>query len=156
MITDLQQLNRLIATHSLGTLSEDQTTYLGHTTICVGQLVHSATSLQNILAELRRKTLGGVPVAELNRRYLQFARLASKEAASNHPEALLALGITWEHADFFQGLSDQDIDCLAFGIGTLLVRLLRRELQRGAVLHEKAGSQHANAFVAARPALRLA
>lgn len=156
MITDLQQLNRTIASHSLGPLTEDQLAYLGHATVCVGQLVYTAAALRTILSTLRKKTRGGMLVVDLNRRFLQFARLASTESAANHPEALLALGITWEHAVFFRELSDEDIECLAFGLGTSIVRLMKRELQGGTLLHAKAGSQHASAFVAARPPLRLA
>lgn len=154
MIDDLQDLNRLIAIHSLGTLNDSQSTYLGHAAICVGRLVQSAQSLKAILSALRSKPHGGIPVVELNRRYLQFARLAAKEAAAKHSEALLALGIAWDDGEFFAALSDQDIEALAFGLGTPIVRLMKRQLQRAAALHEKAGMQHASAFVSVRPALK--
>lgn len=156
MISDLQQLNRTIATHSLGTLTEEQALYLGQARICVGQLVHTVAALRSMLSSLRRTAHGNILRLELNRRYIQFARLASMEAAADRPEALLALGISWEHAGFFRELSDEDIECLAFGLGVPIVRLMKRELQGGSVLHESAGRQHASAFVAARPPLRLA
>jgi hypothetical protein len=154
MIADLQDLNRLIVIHSLGSLNDSQSTYLDHAAICVGRLVFTAQSLKVILSELRTKHRGGVPLVELNRRYLQFARLAAKEAAAKRSEPLLALGIAWDDGEFFAAMSDQDIEALAFGLGTPIVRLMKRQLQRAASLHEKAGMQHASAFVSVRPALK--
>jgi len=124
---------------------------LSHTRVCVGQLPHAAEELSRSLTYLREESPRSIHFAELNRRYLQFARLAAKDAMADSPEMLVCLGITLPQAEFLRNLSDDDLDRLAFGWGNPIVRFTRRAFQRGVELDTLAGQQHATAFVTARP-----
>jgi hypothetical protein len=154
MNDDLTQLNRVIAAHWLGRLDPDEEAYLSHTHVCVGQLAHSAEDLARLLDCFRQERPSSLAVGELNRRYLNFARLAAKDAMAGNPDMLVKLGLTLRQAQWLGHLSDDDLDRIAFGIGTPMVRFTRRAFQRGVGLHAQAGKQHAAAFVAARPSSR--
>jgi hypothetical protein len=144
-LDDLHLLNRHIAEHWLGHLDGRQEQYLAHVSVCLGELVPSAGELAALLASGRANPL---PVARLNRRYLRFARLAAKEVAAGRPELLVRLGIDLEQAALLRRLSDEEIDCLAFGWQGPIVRFAQDTFTRGATLHERAALHHAAAFVA--------
>ena len=151
MLDDLQTLNRLIAVHWLGHLDPGEEAYLIHTRVCIGQLTHSATDLARLLDWLKQKRPSALAVGELNRRYLNYARLAAKDAVAGNPDTLVQLGITLRQAQWLSQLSDADVDRLAFDWGRPMVEITRRAFQRGADLHARARKEHAGAFVAARP-----
>jgi hypothetical protein len=144
-VDDLQQLNRRIAEHWLGRLDSRQEHYLAHVVVCLGELVPSATELAELLTLRRPNPL---PVARLNRQYLRFARLAATEVAAGRPDLLVRLGLDLEQAALLRGLSDEDIDRVAFGWQGPIVRFAATPFTRGAALHERAAIQHAAAFVA--------
>jgi hypothetical protein len=151
MMDDLQELNRLIAAHWLGSLDADEEAYLSHTRVCIGQLTHSATELARLLDWLKQKGSSALAIGQLNRRYLDFARLAAKDAIAGRPDTLVRLGITLKHAQWLSKLTDDELDRLAFDWGRPLVEITRRAFQRGVGLHARARKEHAGAFVAARP-----
>lgn len=154
MNDDLTQLNRVIASHWLGRLDPEEEAYLSHTHVCIGQLAHSAEELARLLDCFRQERPSSLAVGALNRRYLTFARLAAKDAMGGNADMLVKLGLTLTQAHWLGHLSDEDLDRIAFGIGSPLVRFMRRAFQRGVGLHAQAGKQHAAAFVAARPSSR--
>lgn len=149
---DLENLNRQIATHWLGRLDANQETYLDYTSVCLGQLTHSAPEMTRLLDCLKQENLNSLRVAKLNRRYLKFARLAANEAIAGKFDMLVRLGITLEQAELLRKLSDEEIDRLAFGWGSPIVQFAAQAFRRGVALHAQAGKHHATAFVAARVA----
>jgi len=151
VIDDLQQLNRLIASHWLGRLDADQEAYLNHARVCIGKLAHSAAELALLLAYLKQESTSALHVGELNRRYLHFARLASKEATAGNPDLLIRLGISIQQASWLRNMTDEDLERLAFGWGAPMIRFARRVFQRGVALHVRVGEQHAAALVSAQP-----
>ena len=151
---DLEKLNRRIAMHWLGNLDARQQTYLGYTSTCLGQLLHSAAELAERLRHLKQKHHDSASTAKLNRSYLRFARLAATDAAAGELDMLIRLGITVEQAELLRHLTDEDVDRLAFGWDGPIIRFSRQAFDRGAALHVQAGKHHATAFIAARSALR--
>lgn len=151
---DLERLNRRIAAHWLGNLDPDQEAYLGYASMCVGQLTHSAGQLADLLNDLKQKQLDPLHVGKLNRRYLRFARLAAKEAATGRLDLLVRLGVTLEQAELLRNLTDDDLDRLAFGWEGPIIQFASQAFGRGAALHIQAGIHHATAFVAARISTR--
>ncbi len=147
---DLENLNRQIARHWLGHLDAEQEAYLDYTSICLGNLTHSATEMARLLEGLKRESLNSLLVARLNRQYLRFARLAATEAAAGQPDMLVRLGITLEHADLLRALTDEEIDRMAFGWGGPIVQFSVQAFRRGVALHTQVGKHHAAGFVAAR------
>lgn len=147
-MNDLIQMNRRIAEHWLGSLGPDQEAYLGYVPVCVGQLPHSATELNDVLAGFKQEQRDHLRTAKLNRRYLTFARLAAKDAVAGKPEMLIKLGITLEQAEVLGKLTDQEVDGLAFAWKGPIVRFASQAFRRGAGLRVRAAKHHAAAFLA--------
>ncbi len=147
---DFEKLNRRIASHWLGSLDANQEAYLGYASTCVGLLPYSAGELAERLQGLRQKQRDSLRIAKLNRGYLRFARLAAKDAAAGKLDMLIRLGITLEQADLLRGLTDDDIDRLAFGWDGPIIRFANQAVGRGTVMHTQAGKHHAAALVTAR------
>jgi len=145
---DLEKLNRTIALHWLGNLDAHQEAYLAYASTCVGLLIGSASELAERLRSLRQNQHDPLGTAQLNRRYLRFARLAAKDAAAGKFDMLVRLGITVSQAQLLRDLTDQDVDLLAFGWNAPIVRFSRDAFKRGTGLHPQAGKHHATAFVA--------
>jgi hypothetical protein len=148
---DLEQLNHQIAQHWLGRLDAEQAAYLDYTSVCLGDLTHSATEMARLLDGLKREDLNSLLIARLNRRYLSFARLAATEAAAGRTDMLLRLGISLDQAALLRSLTDEDIYRMAFGWGGPIVRFSVQAFRRGATLHAQAGRYHAAGLVAVRP-----
>ncbi len=147
---DLIQLNRRIAQHWLGSLDPNQEAYLSYVSVCLGQLTHSAAELNEVLACFKQEQDDLLRVAKLNRRYLNFARLAAKDAIAGKPEMLLKLGITLEQAEVLAKLTDGELARLAFSWKGPIVRFASQAFSRGAALRVRAAKHHATAFVATR------
>jgi hypothetical protein len=145
---DLEKLNRRIASHWLGNLDARQQTYLGYASTCVGLLQHSAAELAERLEYLKQNRGDPLRTAKLNRHYLRFARLVAAEAVDGKLEMLVMLAMTLEQAELLRNLSDEDVDCLAFGWNGPIIRFASQPFFRGAVLHAQAAKHHATAFVA--------
>jgi len=150
MIEDLKELNRRIATHWLGHVSQEQDAYLGFASVCVARMVHNATELRQILTRLKQEDWTLLTVGELNHRYLTFARLVARDSTIESIDLLVRLGITLRQAAFLRTLSDDDLERLAFGGTGPLIRFSSQAFRRGVTLHAQAGKHHATAFVAAR------
>lgn len=149
---DLERLNRQIAAHWLGRLDAEQEAYLDYTSVCLGHLTHSATEMARLLDGLKREDLNSLLVANLNRRYLNFARLAATDAVAGKPDMLVRLGLTLDQAELLRSLTDEEIDRMAFGWGGPIVQFSIQAFRRGVALHTQVGRHHAAGFVAARPA----
>lgn len=147
-MNDLIQMNRRIAEHWLGSLDHDHEAYLNYVPVCVGQLPHSATELNDVLAGFKQEQRDHLRTAKLNRRYLTFARLAAKDAVAGKPEMLIKLGITLEQAEVLVKLTDQEVDGLAFAWKGPIVRFANQAFRRGAGLRVRAAKHHAAAFLA--------
>jgi hypothetical protein len=103
---DLAKLNRSIAKHWLGSLKPNQRDYLNYASVCIGHLTHSTADIVAFLARTKGQNSDPLRNAKLNRRYLSFVRLASKDAAGGKVEMLIKLGISWEQAKLFANLTD--------------------------------------------------
>jgi hypothetical protein len=145
---DLEKLNRTIAAHWLGKLDACQEGYLAYASRCVGLLFHSASELAERLQRLRQNHEDPRRVAKLNRRYLHFARLAARDAGAGKLDMLVRLGITLSQAKVLRGLTDEDVDRLAFGWNGPIMRFSSQGFDRGTALHHQAGKHHATAFLA--------
>jgi len=151
---DLEKLNRHIAAYWLGRLDTEQEAYLSYTSTCVGQLAHGASELAERLRGLNQKQQDSLHVAKLNRSYLRFARLAAKDAAAGKIDMLIRLNITLEQAELLRDLTDEELDRLAFGWGSPIIRFASHAFERGAALQAQVGKHHATAFVAACTSVR--
>ena len=145
---DLTKLNRTIAEHWLGRLTPDQEDYLRFTSVCLGQFQHSAAEIAEFLARTKQGNYDPLRNAKLNRRYLNFARLASKDIAAGKVEMLIKLGITLEQAEMFAKLTNGEVSRLAFVWDGTIIRFAGQALTRGSALHSRAAKHHATAFVA--------
>jgi hypothetical protein len=147
---DLVQLNRRIAKHWLGNLDAGQEEYLRYVSVCLGQFTHSPAELTGVLTFAKQLHLNALSVARLNRQYLRFARLASKDVAAGKFEMLIRLGITLEQAELLGNLTNPELNRLAFGWNGPIVDFAAQPFRRGAALHVRAARHHATAFVAIR------
>jgi hypothetical protein len=147
---DLTALNRSIAEHWLGRLDADQEAYLGHAAVCIGELLYDAAGLAEALQAARQGREQALRVPALNRRYLNFARLAARDAAAGNAQMLLSLGITLEQAQWLGQLCDEDIALLALMLKEPLVRFASVAFCRGAALQSVAATHHAAALLATR------
>lgn len=145
---DLIDLNRRIAEHWLGGLDAEQETYLTYTSVCLGQLTHSAAELAHVLACSKQEHHNSLPVAKLNRQYLNFARLAAKDVAAGKPEMLIRLGINLAQAKVLGDLTNEKVDRLAFGWDGPIIRFASQAFRRGVALNVRAAKIHATALVA--------
>lgn len=145
---DLTKLNRTIAEHWLGRLTPDQEDYLRYTSVCLGQFHHGAAEIADFLARTKEGNYDPLRNAKLNRRYLNFARLASKDIAAGKVEMLIKLGITLEQAEMLAKLTNGEVSRLAFVWDGAIIRFAGQALTRGAALHARAAKHHATAFVA--------
>ncbi|MCC7082094.1 MAG: hypothetical protein IT530_15585 [Burkholderiales bacterium] len=153
MIDDLRSLNHLIVRHWLGELGSDEAAYLDFSSVCIGQLAHSAEELKQLSCRLKEERWTAFSVGELNRRYLSLVRLASMDDSGARVDGLVRLGITLRQAAFFRTLSDHDLERLAYGCSGPMIRFSLQTFRRGVRLHAQAGKHHATALVAARQTL---
>ena len=149
-MNDLIQLNRRIAKHWLGSLDADREEYLRYVNVCLGQFTHSVAELTRVLASARQVHFNSLFVAKLNRQYLRFARLASKDVAAGKFEMLIRLGITLEQAEALGKLTNLALSRLAFEWNGPIIQFAAQAFQRGVALHVRAARHHATAFVAIR------
>lgn len=147
---DLIAMNRRIAEHWLGNLDAQQEAYLSYVPVCVGQLTHGAAELTELVSRCKNEQRAVQRIAKLNRRYLNFARLAAKDAIAGRPEMLIKLGITLEQAEVLGRLTDQEVAGLAFAWKGPIVQFPSQTFRRGSVLRGRAAKHHATAFVATR------
>lgn len=147
---DLIKLNQKIALHWLGTLDADQEAYLSYVSVCLGQLTHNAAQLAEGAARSKLKHHNCLSVAQLNRQYLRFARLAAKDIAAGKLEMLIKLGINLEQAELLGNLSNEAVNRLAFGWDGPIVEFTGQAFKRGVALHVRAAKHHATALVATR------
>jgi hypothetical protein len=147
---DLKALNRRIAEYWLGRLDANQEDYLSYLSVCLGQFTHSAAKLNKILAVLKQEETDLLRFARLNRRYLNFARVAAKDVPARRPEVLVKLGITLEQAEVLEQLTEREVDRLAFALDGPIVGFAIQAFSRGTALRARAAKHHATAFVATR------
>ena len=145
---DLTKLNRTIAEHWLGRLTAEQEDYLRYASVCLGEFHHSAAEIADFLARTKAGNYDPLRNAKLNRRYLNFARLAAKDIAAGKLEMLIKLGITLEQAEMLAKLTNGEVSRLAFVWDGAIIRFAGQALTRGAALHARAAKHHATAFVA--------
>lgn len=150
MMDNIRAMNQRLAEHWVGRLTAEQEDYIQHANVCFAQLPYSAEALSRSLARSRRTHARAPQVAALNRQYLHFARLVSKDALAEFPSMLLVLGITIKQAEFLRNLSDEDIEHLVLEWKQPIVRFPLQAFQRGARLHRVARRLHASAFIAVR------
>jgi hypothetical protein len=150
---DLFQLNRSIAEFWLGGLDPDQEAYLSHAPVCVGDLACGASELAQALAASKKARADRVRILELNRQYLQFARLAAKDAAAGKIDSLIKLGLNLDQASVLSQLTNEDVVLLALLWQEPIVHFASRSLLQGAALHTGAASLHARAMLATRAPL---
>ena len=146
---ELALINRCIAQHWCGDLNTDQEAYLDHMLVCLGQLAPSAAEMSSVLASSKSARENALCVLELNRRYLSFARLASKDAAAGRPEILIKLGITAEQAAILAGLNDDEIALLALVWRRPIIEFATLSFAQGTAMPGNAARLHATAFIAA-------
>jgi hypothetical protein len=145
---DLPELNRRIAEHWLGKLNASQEHYLGFTEVCLAQLPHSAEALANVLAASKKTRDDKLRVVALNRRYLSFARLASKDVAAGKVEMLIKLGINMSQARLLNNLSNEEIAWLALIWQGPIMHFRDRSFVKGAAMEPGAAKHHATAYMA--------
>ena len=148
---DLTKLNHSIAEHWLGHLSPDQEEYLRYMSVCIGHFDHSSAAISDFLARTKQGNYDPLRNAKLNRRYLSFARLASKDVAAGKVDMLIKLGITLEQAETLAKLTNGEVSRLAFVWDGPIIRFASQAFTRGASLHARAAKHHATAYVATRP-----
>jgi len=147
---DLTKLNRRIALHWLGRLDANQEAYVTYASVCIGRLLPDAFERAQALSNSTRKHYNCLSVAKLNRQYLRYARLASKDVAAGRFEMLVRLGLTLDQAVALANLNNDDISRLAFEWqGGRIISFARDVFLSGARLHSAAARHHAAAFVAA-------
>jgi hypothetical protein len=147
---DLIKLNRRIAQHWLGSLDSQQEAYLSYVPVCLGQLTYGAAELNQVVTRFKTEQRDLLRIAKLNRRYLNFARLAAKDAVAGKPEILIKLGITLEQAEVLGKLTDEEVAGLAFSSKGPIVYFASQAFRRGSALRVRAAKHHATAFVATR------
>ncbi len=145
---DLIELNRRIAAHWLGRLNANAEQYLLHICVCLGQFLPTSGDLAQALSPAKQTHYNSLPVAKLNRQYLRFARLGSKDVAAGRLEMLIILGITLEQASALARLTNSDITRLAFGWNGLIIDFAYESFKRGAALQTEAATHHATALCA--------
>jgi hypothetical protein len=145
---DLLQLNRTIAEYWLGQLNARQQNYLSFAEVCLALLPYSAEQLASALAASKNTRDNKLRVLELNRRYLSFARLASKDITAGKHEMLIKLGINMSQAKLLSSLSTEEIALLALVWQGPIVRFRDRSFLKGAALEPGAAKHHATAFMA--------
>jgi hypothetical protein len=150
---DLVQVNRNIAQFWLGRLDARQEEYLSHAPVCLGELICSAAELAQVLAASKQARTDRLRILELNRRYLQFARLAAKDVAGGRLEMLIRLGLNLEQSTVLSQLTNDDVALLALLWQGPIVRFDSRSFRQGTALHAGAAQQHARAVLATRPPL---
>lgn len=147
---DLLELNRTIAEHWLGKLSANQENYLNFTEVCLGLLPHSAEALAAVLTTSKQAREDKLRVLELNRRYLNFARLASKDIAAGKHEMLIKMGINMSQAKLLSALSNEEIALLALVWQGPIVAFQRQPFIKGAAMEIGAGKHHATVLMTTR------
>jgi hypothetical protein len=145
---DLLKLNRCIAEHWLGKLNTSQENYLSFTEVCLARLPHSANELANALSDSKRARDDKLRVLALNRRYLSFVRLASKDVAAGKFEMLIKLGINMSQARLLSNLSNEEIALLALVWQGPIMKFMDRSFIKGTAMEPGAAKQHATAFMA--------
>jgi hypothetical protein len=150
---DLVELNRNIAEFWLGSLNAGEQAYLGHAPVCVGDLACGATELAQVLAASKKARTDRLRILKLNRQYLQFARLAAKDAAAGKLDRLIKLGLNMDQANVLSQLSNEDVSLLALLWQDPIVQLAGGSFRQAAAMHAGAAIQHAKALLATRPPL---
>ena len=145
---ELFELNRSIAEHWLGKLNREQEDYLSLKPVCVGDLPHSARELAQMLAASKKAHAQALQVLVLNRRYLNFARLAGKDAAAGKLEMLIKLGISLEQAQLLGSLSNDEVALLALAWQGPIVQFAMRPFVEGAAMPLSVAKHHAAASIA--------
>lgn len=145
---DLLELNRRIVEHWLGKLNARQENYLGFTEVCLARLPHSAEELAQVLATSKKAHDEKLRVLALNRRYLSFVRLASKDIAAGKFEMLIKLGINMSQAHLLSNLSNEDIALLALVWQGPIMHFGDRSFVKGTAMEPGAAKHHAAAFIA--------
>jgi hypothetical protein len=147
---DLLGLNRRIALHWLGSLTADQERYLSALTVCLGRFSHGPDDLEHRLAEPQSSFYNCLDIVGLNRHYLRFARLASRDGRGRFA-SLVVLGITMEQADYLMQLTNEAIRRLAFEWHQgELITFDSQALLKGSALHPNAAHLHAAALMTTR------
>ena len=144
---DLIDLNRRIAEHWLGDLDADQEMYLSYVPVCLGELTQSAAELAHVLTRSQQKHRNALPVANLNRQYLNFARLAAKDAVAGKLDMLVRVGINLEQAKVLANLTNEKLERLAVGWDGPIIQFASHVFKRGAALDPRAAKIHATAFI---------
>jgi hypothetical protein len=145
---ELFELNRSIAEHWLGKLDTDQENYLSLKPVCVGVLPHSAHELAHMLAASKKAHAQSLRVLALNRRYLNFARLAAKDAAAGKLEMLIKFGISLDQAQFLGSLSSEEVALLALAWQGPIVQFAMQSFVEGAAMPLSVAKHHAAASIA--------
>ena len=147
---DLLDLNRRIAEHWLGKLDAKQEAYLRYASTCVACLTHDASAFVSFLAGPRHKHGNALPIANLNRHYLEFATVAGQEVTDGKLEMLLRLAISMREAEILARLTSDELNRISDGWLGLVIQLRSAALSRGLALHAPAGRLHAASLVTIR------
>lgn len=152
-MNDLVRLNRSIAEYWLGKLDGPQEEYLGYAPVCLGDLACSAAELAQALEASKKSRVDRLRILELNRQYLQFARMAAKDVAAGKFEMLIKLGLNMDQVAVLGQLTNDEVALLALTWQGPIVQFASRSFRQGSAMHEGAAKHHATALLATKPPL---
>lgn len=81
--------------------------------IVLATLDASVADMKQCMASAKKSKNATIPVEQANRAWLEHARLLSKDALGGHVYRLVEIRITLAQAQFFSGLSNQQIAVLS-------------------------------------------
>lgn len=141
---DLIELNRGLARREWGKLSAVEDAYLGNLPTCLGRLKPPPSTLQAFLRSIRTPaTENQLAIAQANRAYLEYGRLAGKDILCGKHVRLMETGFDWEDVQFVARLTNAQIRTLASYWGGLIYDFIGNKLKAGSALDRNVAKVHA-------------
>lgn len=110
---DLLELNRRIATH-VGEINTNVTSSLSKIRICIGRLKPSCEQLIRAISEPRKLSgENSIDVVSINREYLSFCRLVSRDIIHGHYDGLVVLDCDLQQARLLANMTTEQINVIS-------------------------------------------
>lgn len=143
---DLIKLNVSLAKRVLGDLTQPQIEYLESLPVCACSLVSSIGQINKVLSNARPGRGNTLPCMYANRDYTNYLRLSSKDALRGVTEKFVEMGISYEMAELFASLTNEQVTHLALYHPGEMFDVNTKMISKGAKLHGVAKRYHASAF----------
>lgn len=145
---DLLELNRRIAAH-VGEINANVASSLSKVSICIGRLKPSGEQLIRAIAEPRMLSgENSLDVVSINREYLSFCRLVSRDIIHGHYDGLVVLDCDLQQANLLANMTTQQInDISRYWPGTIFSPIVALSC-RPEAFHDKAIVHYPTALLA--------